>query len=83
MAAVRAAMRDAAARAMEHGWAAAKESEPVQLDRLRSHGMQTPEPSPALLAGLRAIGAKQEEEWAQKAGPDGRALLARYRALLQ
>ena len=81
--AVRTAMRDAAARAMEHGWAAAKESEPVQLDRLRGHGMQTPEPSPALLAGLRAIGAKQEEEWVQKAGPDGRALLARYRALLQ
>ena len=79
--ATRTAMRDAAAKAMEHGWAAAKESEPVQLDRLRSHGMQTPEPSPALLAGLRAIGAKQEEEWAQKAGPDGRALLERYRAL--
>ena len=36
-----------------------------------------------LMSGLRAIGAKQEEEWLAKAGPDGRAMLERYRALLR
>ena len=35
------------------------------------------------MAQLRAVGAKQEEEWAVKAGPDGRALLERYRSLLK
>ncbi|MDO9707762.1 TRAP transporter substrate-binding protein [Paracraurococcus lichenis] len=81
--ATRAAMRDAAAKAMEQGWAEAKASEAVQMEKLRSHGMQVGEPTPELLAGLRAIGAKQEEEWATKAGPDGRALLEKYRALLK
>lgn len=32
---------------------------------------------------LRAIGAKQEEEWAREAGPEGRSLLERYRALVK
>jgi len=81
--ATRAAIRDAAAKAMEHGWAAAKASEQVQMAKLKSNGMQTPEPSAELMTQLRAVGAKQEEEWAVKAGPDGRALLERYRALLK
>jgi TRAP-type C4-dicarboxylate transport system substrate-binding protein len=81
--ATRNAIRDAAAKAMERGWEAARASEQVQMDKLRSHGMQAPTPSPELLTQLRAIGAKQEEEWAQKAGPEGRALLERYRSLLK
>jgi TRAP-type transport system periplasmic protein len=81
--ATRAAIRDAAAKAMEHGWEAAKASEQVQMAKLKANGMQTPEPSPELMAQLRAVGAKQEEEWAVKAGPDGRALLERYRSLLK
>ena len=56
---------------MEHGWAAAKASEQVQMAKLKSNGMQTPEPSAELMTQLRAVGAKQEEEWAVKAGPDG------------
>jgi hypothetical protein len=51
--------------------------------RLQAQGMQTPVPSDTLMAGLRAIGAKQEEEWLAKAGPDGKAMLDRYRALLR
>jgi TRAP-type C4-dicarboxylate transport system substrate-binding protein len=81
--ATRAAIRDAAAKAMEHGWAAAQASEEVQMAKLKANGMLAPEPSPELMTQLRAIGAKQEEEWAVKAGPDGRALLERYRALLK
>jgi TRAP-type C4-dicarboxylate transport system substrate-binding protein len=81
--ATRAAIRDAAAKAMEHGWAAARASEEVQMAKLKANGMTAPEPSPELMTQLRAVGAKQEEEWAVKAGPDGRALLERYRALLK
>ncbi|MBK1658808.1 TRAP transporter substrate-binding protein [Paracraurococcus ruber] len=79
--ATRNAIRDAAAKAAERGWAESAASAQVQMDKLRSHGMQANEPTPELLAGLRAIGARQEEEWAQKAGPEGRAMLDRYRAL--
>jgi hypothetical protein len=53
------------------------------MARLKANGMNAPEPSPELMAQLRAIGAKQEEEWAVKASPDGRALLATYRASLK
>jgi TRAP-type transport system periplasmic protein len=81
--ALREAMRTAATHATERGWEASRASELVMTARLQAQGMQTPEPSETLMTGLRAIGAKQEEEWLQRAGPDGKAILDRYRALLR
>ena len=78
-----AAIAAAADRATARGWEASQASEQVMTARLQAQGMLTPEPSEVLMTGLRAIGAKQEEEWAVKAGPDGRAMLERYRALLR
>lgn len=80
--ATRTAIREAASRASARGIALSQEAQRSMGDRLRAGGMLTPTPSPEFLAGLRAIGARQEEEWLQKAGPEGREMLARYRALL-
>jgi TRAP-type C4-dicarboxylate transport system substrate-binding protein len=80
--ATRAAIQDAAARAETRGREAAEASEPVMLERLRSRGMLVNAPSPQLMEGLRAVGTVQEREWIAKAGPDGAALLERYRASL-
>jgi TRAP-type transport system periplasmic protein len=80
--ATRNALRDAASRARPRGLAAAEASEKVMTERLRAGGLQIMTPSAELMDQLRAIGAKQEQEWVAKAGPDGAAMLARYRALL-
>ena len=37
-------------------------------------------PSPQFLAQLREVGARQTQEWAQRAGPEGQQLLDRFRA---
>ena len=52
------------------------------LGRLRSRGMEVANASPELLGQLRAIGARQTEEWATRAGAEGPRMLARYRELL-
>jgi TRAP-type C4-dicarboxylate transport system substrate-binding protein len=79
----RAAVQAAAARAAERGPGLAQESERTMMERLRRQGMQLPEPSAELLAGLRAVGAQQTREWVQKAGPEGAQALEWYRALLR
>jgi TRAP-type C4-dicarboxylate transport system substrate-binding protein len=78
-----AAIAAAADRAIARGWEASEASEKVMTARLQAQGMLTPDPSEVLMTGLRAIGARQEEEWLAKAGPDGRAMVERYRALLR
>ena len=73
----------AAERAAARGWEASEASEKVMTARLAAQGMIIATPSETLMTGLREIGARQEEEWVTRAGPDGRALLDRYRALLR
>ncbi len=77
------AFRTAAVSAAARAKAGAQESETVMMNRLRSQGMNVAPAPAALLTGLRRIGDMQREEWAQKAGPDGRALLDRYLAMVR
>ncbi len=74
-------MREAAARAAARGPGLAQASERTMTERLRAHGMLTPEPSPELVAALRGLGERMAQEWAQKAGPEGQQVLEHYRAL--
>jgi TRAP-type C4-dicarboxylate transport system substrate-binding protein len=81
--ATRAAMREAATRAAGRGPGLAQASERAMTERLRAHGMLTPEPSPELVTAMRGLGERMAREWAQKAGPEGQQALERYRALVQ
>jgi TRAP-type C4-dicarboxylate transport system substrate-binding protein len=81
--ATRTAMREAAARAAARAPGLAQASERTMTERLRAHGMLTPEPSPELVAAMRGLGERMAREWAQKAGPEGQQALERYRALVQ
>lgn len=74
------ALRAAAARAGERGWALAAEAHEHALARMRERGMQVQEPTPDLLAGLREPSRLLTEEWIQRAGEEGQRLLAAYRA---
>jgi TRAP-type C4-dicarboxylate transport system substrate-binding protein len=73
----------AAKRAEERGWEASRASEEVMVAKLKSMGMLTPTPTPELMQGLRAVAAKQEEEWLAKAGPEGKAMLDDFRRRLK
>ncbi|MDO9712043.1 TRAP transporter substrate-binding protein [Paracraurococcus lichenis] len=80
--ALRQAVLDAAARAEARGREMSRAAENEMLEKLRSQGMQVAEAPPAMQAALREVGAKQTQEWLQRAGPDGGQMLERYRALL-
>ena len=80
---LQAAFRTAATKAAARARAGAQESETVMAQRLRDHGMSVTRAPESLLVGLRRIGDTQREEWAQKAGPEGRALLERYLAAIR
>ena len=80
--AARQAVLDAAKRAEARGREMSRQAEREQLDRLRAQGMQVAEAPPAMQAQLRAIGARQTEEWLARSGQDGGQMLERYRALL-
>ncbi len=73
----------AAKRAEDRGWAASRASEEVMTAKLKAQGVVTGNAPAELMAGLRAVARKQEEEWLAKAGPEGKAMLDQYRALLK
>jgi TRAP-type C4-dicarboxylate transport system substrate-binding protein len=78
----RQALLEAAKRAEVRGHDMSQQAERELLDRLRSQGMQVAEAPPAMQASLREVGARQTQEWLQRAGQDGGQMLERYRALL-
>lgn len=66
---------DAAARAETRGWALATTSADETSAVLKSRGMNVEPGSPALVSGLREVGAKLTDEWLKRAGADGEAAL--------
>ncbi|MCB4821690.1 TRAP transporter substrate-binding protein [Roseicella aerolata] len=76
----RRALREAAGRAAARGLQMAQEAERASAARLAEKGMVVATPSPALMAQLREVGAKQAQDWVAKAGPEGQQMLDRYRA---
>jgi len=82
-AATQAALRDAAERAEQRGWDLAQQQEIARQQQLAERGMVVADPAPAqLMADLARIGNTMVDEWLQKAGPDGRALIEAYRAAI-
>lgn len=80
--ATRNAILAAAGRAAARGLEASKAAETEMVGRLRERGMQINQPSPEFMRQLREIGARQTEEWAQRAGPEGARMLEAFRAAL-
>jgi TRAP-type C4-dicarboxylate transport system substrate-binding protein len=74
------AVRAAAGRAAERGWALAAEAHAAAVARMRERGMQVLEPTPELVAGLREPSRQLTEDWLGRAGEDGQRLLAAFRA---
>lgn len=82
-AATQAAIRNAAERAEQRGWDLAQEQEVSRQRQLAERGMIVVDPAPAqLMSDLARVGNTMVDEWLQKAGPDGKALIEAYRAAI-
>jgi TRAP-type C4-dicarboxylate transport system substrate-binding protein len=66
---------DAAAAAEKRGWEVRETENKRNLDMLASKGVKVQTPTPKLAAEFQDIGKKMAAEWAQRAGPEGEAIL--------
>lgn len=79
-AAQRGAVMEAARAAQARGLEMARASEKEAQDTLVARGLKLEQPSQALKDGLNRISVTMTEEWAGKAGEDGRKLIEAYKA---
>jgi TRAP-type transport system periplasmic protein len=71
----------AAARTAEtRGWALSERLDGEYLDELRKQGMSVDREATKLKAELQAIGERMTNEWLERAGADGKAIIDAYRA---
>lgn len=73
------ALEDAAAVAEKRGWDASKEETDTKIKIMRDNSIVVSEPSAQLVERLQKIGKTMTEEWLERAGSDGQALLDAYR----
>lgn len=78
-AALQQAIREAAARAEARGYRYSEEATNATQQALAQHGMTIGTVTPELRAQFRQVGRVIADEWAARAGEDGRKLLAAYR----
>jgi TRAP-type C4-dicarboxylate transport system substrate-binding protein len=75
------AIETAAAEAEKRGWEASKAETAAKIKIMEENGIVVSEPSEALVKRLKEVGATMEQEWLERAGEDGKALIEAYRAL--
>lgn len=73
------AVMKAAAEAETRGWEASKQETEEKTQILKENGIIVAPPSDELKAGLADTGETMSEEWAEKAGAEGQAILEAYR----
>lgn len=71
----RQAILDAAVRAEERGWQMSMRETEVQTSTLAENGIAVSPPSAELAEALGRIGQQMAEEWAERSGPEGAAIL--------
>jgi TRAP-type transport system periplasmic protein len=74
-----AAVLKAAADAETRGWATSKAKNAEYLELLKKNGMTIVSPSAQLKADMKKVGDTMLQEWLQKAGPDGQAIVDSFR----
>ena len=74
-----AALLKAAAEAEARGWASSRAKNTEYLDLLKKNGMNVVAPSSQLKADLKKVGDTMLQEWLQKAGPEGQAIVDTFR----
>jgi TRAP-type C4-dicarboxylate transport system substrate-binding protein len=67
--------------AEERGWKIAPEKAQWYVDQLKAKGMKVERPGPELSAGLKKIGDQLTDDWLNKAGAEGKAVVDAYRKM--
>jgi len=78
---VQQALLKAGADAEARGWALSKTKNTEYLDLLKKNGMTIATPSAQLKADMKKVGDTMLQEWLQKAGPEGQAIVDAYRKM--
>src|SRR2546423_514882 len=65
--------------AASRGWAVSKAKNTEYLDLLKKNGMTIVAPSAQLKADMKKVGDTMLQEWLQKAGPEGQAMVDAYK----
>ena len=73
------ALTKAAASAEKRGWEMSKQREKDGDETLAKNGMTVHTPDAKMRAAFQKIGAQMAAEWEKTAGPEGQAILKRYR----
>src|SRR2546423_11034334 len=73
------ALLKAGADAESRGWALSKSKNTEYLDLLKKNGMTIVAPSAQLKADMKKVGDTMLQEWLQKAGPEGQAMVDAYK----
>jgi TRAP-type transport system periplasmic protein len=73
------ALLNAAVAAQNRGWQASGSAHNEGIDLLRGDGVTVAALEPGVAEGLAGAGATLANEWAARAGPDGRVILDAYR----
>jgi TRAP-type transport system periplasmic protein len=74
-----AALLKAAADAETRGWATSRAKNTEYLELLKKNGMTIVAPSAQLKADMKKVGDAMLQEWLQKAGPEGQAVVDAFR----
>ncbi|MCB5174868.1 MULTISPECIES: TRAP transporter substrate-binding protein [Microvirga] len=69
----------AAKKAEERGWQMAQDKTKWYMEQLAAKGMKVQPPSPELKAGFQKIGDQLTQDWLNKAGSEGQAIVDAYR----
>ena len=76
-----AALQKAGADAEARGWALSQQKNTEYLDLLKKNGMNIVAPSAQLKADMKKVGDTMLQEWLQKAGPEGPAVIDAYKKM--
>ncbi|MFL6665048.1 MAG: TRAP transporter substrate-binding protein [Rhizobacter sp.] len=76
-----AALQKAGADAEARGWALSQQKNTEYLDLLKKNGMNIVAPSAQLKADMKKVGDTMLQEWLQKAGPEGQAVVDAYKKM--
>ena len=65
----------------DSGWATSRAKNTEYLELLKKNGMNIVPPTPQLKADMKKVGDTMLQEWLQKAGPEGQAVVDTYKKM--
>ena len=75
------ALKKAGAQAEERGWKLSEEKNKWYQQELTKNGLEIITPTPELQSGLTKVGERMIDDWLERSGADGKAMVEAYRKM--